>query len=284
MSKGSCLCGDLAWETTAPLELASHCHCGICRKVHGATFTSYAAAPKGGLRWLRGDGSASRYESSPGFFRHFCGRCGSKVPGPPGEDGRVFLPLGSLEGDPGVRPLAHIFAGSKAPWHVWTDSLPRFDTWPPGIDAPPQPSPVRKGPADGRAGGSCLCGAVAYAVDGPLTFMRNCHCSRCRKARGAAHATNAPVELPRLHWLRGEDRLQSYKIPEARFFAQVFCVQCGSPAPRMDPSRNLAVVPAGSLDHAPDARVAEHIFADSKAPWFEITDTLTRHAEAPPSR
>jgi len=114
--------------------------------------------------------------------------------------------------------------------------------------------------------------------------MRNCHCSRCRKARGAAHATNAPVELPRLHWLRGEDRLQSYKIPEARFFAQVFCVQCGSPAPRMDPSRNLAVVPAGSLDHAPDARVAEHIFADSKAPWFEITDTLTRHAEAPPSR
>lgn len=282
MSKGSCLCGDLAWETTAPLELASHCHCGICRKVHGATFTSYAAAPKGGLRWLHGEGNASRYESSPGFFRHFCGRCGSKVPGPPGEDGRVFLPLGSLEGDPGVRPLAHIFAGSKAPWHVWTDSLPRFDTWPPGIDAPPQPSPVRKGPADGRAGGSCLCGAVAYAVDGPLTFMRNCHCSRCRKARAAAFAANLFVAESGIRFTRGEDLLVSFKIPEAQRFTQTFCRTCGGKLPRIDPARKLAVVPLGSLDDDPGLRPREHIFVGSKAGWDEITDALPQHAGLPP--
>jgi hypothetical protein len=283
MLTGSCLCGDAAWEIDGPLESAIHCHCGICRKHHGSTFTSYAAAPERAFRWLRGRASARRTESSPGFFRHFCGRCGSKLPGDPSE-GRVFVALGNLEGDPDVRPMAHIFAGSKAPWHEWTDSLPRFDTWPPGIDAPVRPSPLRPGPADGRAGGSCLCGAVAYAVDGPMTFLRNCHCSRCRKARSAAFATNAPFELGRLQWIRGEKSVQSYKVPEARFFTQAFCGECGSPVPRLDSSRGLAIVPAGSLDHAPGARVHEHIFADSKAPWFEIRDTLTRHAEAAPAR
>jgi hypothetical protein len=179
--------------------------------------------------------------------------------------------------------MAHIFAASKAPWYEFTDSLPRFDAWPPGIDAPVQPSPVRK-PPEGRAGGSCLCGAVAYALDGPLTFLRNCHCSRCRKARSAAHATNAPLELGRFHWIRGEERVRSYKVPEARFFTQSFCGLCGSPVPRLDPGRGLAIVPAGSLDGDPGARVMEHIFTGSKAPWFEITDALPRHAEGAPAR
>ena len=35
MVQGSCLCGEAAWEVAAPLELAIHCHCGICRKAHG---------------------------------------------------------------------------------------------------------------------------------------------------------------------------------------------------------------------------------------------------------
>ena len=282
MVTGSCLCGDAAWEIAAPLELASHCHCGICRKSHGATFTSYAAAPERSFRWLRGREAARRYESSPGFFRHFCGRCGSKLPGDAAQ-GRIFVPLGNLDGDPGVRPQAHIFAASRAPWDEIADSLPRFDAWPPGLGAPVQPSPARPAPGGG-VGGSCLCGAVAYAIEGAVGFLRNCHCSRCRKARSAAHATNAPLELDRLHWIQGEDRVRSYKVPEAHFFTQAFCERCGSPVPRLDPARALAIVPAGSFDGDPGARVREHIFAGSKAPWFEIADALPRYPEAAPAR
>jgi hypothetical protein len=42
------------------------------------------------------------------------------------------------------------------------------------------------------------------------------------------------------------------------------------------------VVPAGSLDDDPAAREELHIFTGSKAPWFEIADSLPRHAEYPP--
>jgi hypothetical protein len=281
MIQGSCLCGDAAWQVGTPLELASHCHCSICRKMHGTPYATYGAADAASFRWLRGESGLQRYESSPGFLRWFCGRCGSKVPAPPSH-GRVFVPLGGLDGDPGVRPRAHIHVASRAPWWEITDSLPRFDALPPGFGGPALPTRARPQAGPGRIAGSCQCGACGYEVDAPIPMLRNCHCSRCRRARSAAHATNAVVPLAQFRWTRGESRLRSYKVPEARFFAQVFCEACGAPMPRLDPSRGIAVLPSGSFDQDPGTRVMEHIFVASKAPWFEISDALPRHPEGPP--
>jgi hypothetical protein len=38
--------------------------------------------------------------------------------------------------------------------------------------------------------GSCLCGAIAWELAGVPERMQTCHCSRCRRARSAAHATS----------------------------------------------------------------------------------------------
>lgn len=130
--------------------------------------------------------------------------------------------------------------------------------------------------------GSCLCGAVAFEASKEFDF-RNCHCSRCRKARGAAFASNMFVRPADFRWLRGEDRLVSYRLPSAQRFGNVFCRSCGSPMPRVVPQRDFIVVPAGTLDSDPGARPACHIFVGSKAPWHEITDDLPRHLEYPPS-
>jgi hypothetical protein len=37
----------------------------------------------------------------------------------------VHLTLGTLTDSPTLRPSAHIFVGSKAPWFTITDSLPQ---------------------------------------------------------------------------------------------------------------------------------------------------------------
>src|SRR2546425_9022302 len=50
--RGSCLCGEVAYEIDGPLERASHCHCSYCRKSHGTPFATYAMAQIAGLRWL----------------------------------------------------------------------------------------------------------------------------------------------------------------------------------------------------------------------------------------
>jgi hypothetical protein len=158
--------------------------------------------------------------------------------------------------------------------------LPRYPAYPPGIEIAPAPDRALPD-APGGVRGSCLCGAVAYRIEGEAQRAWCCHCSRCRKARSAAHASNLFVPIDALHWTRGEDRLASYKVPEALRFMQVFCATCGSPMPRADRDRGIAVVPMGSLDDAPALRPQRHIFAASKAPWYEIEDDLPQDAEYP---
>jgi hypothetical protein len=280
MSRASCLCGDVAWEIDGPFELASHCHCSRCRKTHGTAFATYVAGAADRFR-LRGGERVGRWESSPGFVRCFCTRCGSVVPGDP-FDGRMFVPAGNFDDDPGARALAHIFVASKAPWQEIADGLPRFDAYPDGIDAPVLPDRPPLDPP-GRPRGSCLCGEVTYIVEGVPLRAHYCHCGRCRKARSAAHATSLFTGVDGLRFTRGEAQLASYKIPEARTFTQVFCRTCGSLMPRIDRDRNLAIVPMGGLDDDLGIRPQSHIFVASKAPWYEITDRLPQHAEYPPS-
>jgi hypothetical protein len=274
--QGGCLCGAVRWRAEAKRPLASHCHCSRCRKSHGAAYGTYAEAREAGFAL---EGAPARFESSPGFFRWFCERCGSVTPGE--AEGVRFVPLGGVDGDPGVRPLAHIFVASRAPWFEWRDALPRFDAYPPGMGPAALPDPAPHGAAGGVRG-SCLCGGVAFELTEPATFARFCHCSRCRKARAAAFAANLFVPESGIRFTRGAELLASYKIPEALRFTQTFCRRCGGKLPRVDPARKLAVVPMGALDDDPGVRPREHIFVGSKAAWDEIADALPQHDEMPP--
>jgi len=125
--RGSCLCGAVAFEVTGPLAGAVNCHCSICRKAHAAAFRSRAGAKRADFRWRRGEDLVTRYESSPGTTRAFCRICGTRLisefAGRPDELG---LPLAVLDGDPGVRPMAHVHVASKAVWHEIADDLPQF--------------------------------------------------------------------------------------------------------------------------------------------------------------
>jgi hypothetical protein len=130
--------------------------------------------------------------------------------------------------------------------------------------------------------GSCLCGAVRFVVTGRVLRAQHCHCSRCRKARSAAHASNFFTPVDGVGFTAGAGRLRSYKVPDAKFYTQVFCEMCGSPMPRLDADRGIAVVPMGGLDDDPGVRPTRHIYVGSKAPWFDITDGLPQFEEIPP--
>jgi hypothetical protein len=283
MNQGSCLCGAIRFEVEGPINLMGHCHCSMCRKHHGSLFATFVAVPVKQFRWLAGERGVNTYRSSPNGSRSFCGTCGSVVPGVMPEIDMAFVPAGNLEGDPGVRPQSHMFVGSKADWYTITDDLPRYDKYPPGFDAPDNVRPS-VAPKAGYALGSCLCADVAFEIEGAPTVVRNCHCSRCRRARSAAYATNLFYPAERFGWTRGQDKVADFKLPGARFFATAFCRRCGSSLPRVSPERGIVLVPAGSLDTDPGMQPTMHIFVGSKASWFEITDALPQFAEGPPSK
>ena len=55
-----------------------------------------------------------------------CATCGSLVFSAVRAGQFVHVPMGTLHDEPTIRPTAHIFVGSKAPWFTITDDLPQF--------------------------------------------------------------------------------------------------------------------------------------------------------------
>jgi hypothetical protein len=128
---GSCLCGDVRYEISGPLQEMHHCHCSRCRKAHGAPFGTYAGVGNADFRFLRGEESVRRFQSSSQVERSFCSRCGSNLtfrttllPD------TVWVAAGGFDEAPAIRPGFHIFVASKAPWHEITDALPQHAEFP----------------------------------------------------------------------------------------------------------------------------------------------------------
>jgi hypothetical protein len=281
MNSGTCLCGTLRYEVSGPYLWMAHCNCSMCRKHHGAAFATFVTAPLASFRWVSGEGNVGSYQSSPQARRHHCRTCGSVAPTLLPDAGIAMVPAGNLDGELGIRPQAHIFVASKAPWYEITDALPEHAEYPPKVAAAAVPRP-HVVPLPGITVGSCLCGEVAYEAEGEALRMYHCHCRRCRLARSAAHATNVFYRLDHFRCVRGEDHIADYKLPEAKYFGAAFCRKCGGEAPRVSRERGVVVVPAGTLDTDPGMRPQAHIYVGSKASWFEVTGSTPRYEEGPP--
>ncbi len=129
--------------------------------------------------------------------------------------------------------------------------------------------------------GSCLCGGVAFAVDLPFARFIHCHCSRCRKATGTAHATNAVVKADALRWLRGEELLARYDLPTARSFATSFCRTCGSPLPHLTRSGREVIIPAGAFDDELGVKPQRLMQWASRADWYADASQLPKEEREP---
>ena len=138
--KGGCLCGRVRYEVTGRLFDSSHCHCSMCRRQHGAAFATYAQFNPGDFKWTSGEDLVKIFETLPEAGWCFCSECGSSLAGT--ENGKITsITLGTVEGDPGIKPESHIFTGSRARWDEINDDLPQFDEWPPGNWEPPGKTP-----------------------------------------------------------------------------------------------------------------------------------------------
>jgi hypothetical protein len=126
---GSCDCGKVAYEFDGPAERMGYCHCSRCRRARSAAFAAQAFVPIDRFRWLKGDGNVDDFKlpEAKYFVTTFCRDCGSPMPKAFPDFDMVMIPAGSLDQDPGCRPQAHIYVGSKAAWDEITDDLPQFE-------------------------------------------------------------------------------------------------------------------------------------------------------------
>lgn len=129
--------------------------------------------------------------------------------------------------------------------------------------------------------GSCLCGAVRYEIGGAIDEIHHCHCSRCRKAHGAAFSTFGQIAAKDWRVTKGGDAIRRYRSSAP--IERTFCGTCGSNLTfGVDGLPDALWIAIGTLDDDPGARPSAHIFATSLAPWHAITDDLPQFAEYPP--
>jgi len=132
-----------------------------------------------------------------------------------------------------------------------------------------------------KAEGSCLCGEVTYEITGNLGVFQYCHCSRCRKFTGSAHASNIFVSPNQFRWLNGEAKIGRFEPTETKYFATSFCKNCGSSLPWSVKSGKAVIIPAGTLDSHPGIEPFQNIFYASKADWYQEASELVKYDELP---
>lgn len=125
--EGGCLCGAVRFSVTLPTLFCGHCHCGMCRRNHGAAYVTWFAVLRPQLSVDAGLDQLTRFESSSHGSRSFCRRCGSSLFCVSTRHPDVVdVPLTNMDAAIDRIPESHFYFDDRASWTVVGDDLPRL--------------------------------------------------------------------------------------------------------------------------------------------------------------
>ena len=124
---GGCLCGGVRFEVSEPFLSAGYCHCTRCQRRTGTAASANARVAPGSFRVLQGEELVRYWAPDAGFEKAFCSVCGSALfSRNPDDHDQIGVRLGTIDGDPGIRPDHRNFTAYAAVWEpIPDDGLPR---------------------------------------------------------------------------------------------------------------------------------------------------------------
>src|SRR5689334_14194116 len=128
MLTGKCYCGAVGYRVADDFRYALNCHCSNCRAATGSAFKPFAGIERDRLE-LTGGGDTLLIVGDDDLNDTRCAACGSLLYSVVRDGAYVHVTLGTLVDEPTIRPTAHIFVGSKAPWFEITDDLPQHEEY-----------------------------------------------------------------------------------------------------------------------------------------------------------
>lgn len=123
---GKCFCGAVHYAVADAFIYAANCHCSNCRRTTGSAFKPFAGIERDKLIITRGGDNLMIFGDEKSNDTH-CEICGSLLYSVVRAGAFVHVAMGTLVDAPTLRPTAHIFVGSKAPWFTITDDLPQYE-------------------------------------------------------------------------------------------------------------------------------------------------------------
>ena len=125
---GRCECGAVRYRVADAFLYAANCHCSRCRAATGSAFKPFAGVEREKLELEDGSGPLLVHGTDE-LNDTRCAACGSLLYSVVRDGAWVHVAMGSLVDTPSIRPTAHIFVGSKAPWYEITDDLPQHEEY-----------------------------------------------------------------------------------------------------------------------------------------------------------
>ncbi|WP_170603272.1 GFA family protein [Ruegeria arenilitoris] len=122
--------------------------------------------------------------------------------------------------------------------------------------------------------GSCLCGAVAFTIDGNLSPPSVCHCGQCRKQSGHVWASTW-TDQNNLNFT-ANDTLQWFCASDSA--RRGFCNACGSFLFWQHNDEDTISISMGALSAPTGLMLSKHIFVADKGDYYDITDDLPQRA------
>ncbi|MBI3244927.1 MAG: GFA family protein [Deltaproteobacteria bacterium] len=124
---GSCFCGAVQFEIELPTAFCGHCHCSMCRRVHGAGYVTWIAVPYSQFRMVAGNEHLKVYHSSDHGWRSFCDVCSSSLFCESTHHPEVIdIVLANINGKIDRDPQSHFYFSDRVEWAPSDDELPRF--------------------------------------------------------------------------------------------------------------------------------------------------------------
>ncbi len=114
---GQCLCAAVQFTIKSPTQGSAHCHCGFCRKAHGAPLVTWLVVPSAQFKLDTGKEELCWYQSSNESKRGFCSICGSTM------FFEVHVTRANISGDVDRPPTYHCFVDEKVDWLCINDEL-----------------------------------------------------------------------------------------------------------------------------------------------------------------
>jgi len=120
--------------------------------------------------------------------------------------------------------------------------------------------------------GGCQCGAVRFAVEGPLGRASICHCRMCQKAFGAFYGPL--VAAPGVRWTEGAPAY----FQSSNRARRGFCAACGTPL-TFEPDDGPVELAIGAFDDPSAVRPVIQHSLETRLPWLADLDTLPKRSE-----
>jgi hypothetical protein len=125
---GRCGCGAVRFEVRAPFEVARYCHCHRCQHRTGTSCSANAKLAVAAFEILTGADLIRAWEPAGGQPKSYCVECGGHLFSGSQDAEHIFVRLGAVDGDPGIRPEYRQWLSSAAPWEtIPDDGLLRYE-------------------------------------------------------------------------------------------------------------------------------------------------------------